>query len=87
MFYYLYVGGYMKEKLRLYIENNLVIEDTLFECREIYLDNCLMNFEEVPTGATYRRCKSYSINNYINEIKISIMIFKLCYLSLLMRGI
>lgn len=59
----------MKEKLKLYIENNLVIEDSLFECSEISLDSCLMNFEEVPTGATYRRCKSSSINDYINENK------------------
>ena len=59
----------MKEKLKLYIENNLVIEETLFECSEIYLDNCLMNFEEVPTRVTYKSCRSSNINDYINEHK------------------
>ena len=59
----------MKEKLKLYIENNLVIEDTLFECSEIYLDSCLMNFEELPTRVTYKSCRSSNINDYINEHK------------------
>ena len=59
----------MKEKLKLYIENNLVIEYSLFECSEISLDSCLMNFEEVPTRVTYKICRSSNINDYINEHK------------------
>ena len=67
MFYYLYVGDYMKEKLKLYIENNLVIEETLFE--SVSLCSEYDYLEDVPVRATYKRCKSSSINDYINENK------------------
>lgn len=57
----------MKEKLKLYIENNLVIEETLFE--SVSLCSEYDYFEDVPVRATYKRCKSSSINDYINENK------------------
>ena len=57
----------MKEKLKLYIENNLVIEETLFE--SVSLCSEYDYLEDVPVRATYKRCKSSSINDYINENK------------------
>ena len=57
----------MKEKLKLYIENNLVIEETLFE--SVSLCSEYDYFEDVPVRATYKRCKSSNISDYINENK------------------
>ena len=57
----------MKEKLKLYIENNLVIEETLFE--SVSLCSEYDYFEDVPVRTTYKRCKNSNINDYINENK------------------